>query len=262
MTELPASAPTRTGTALRRFGQRLALFQQDDFRRDTWRMGLRGLRQLLGFKLAIALAVVFLTGGWFFLREITAGIEAYTFFLHLFALVTLLAAAPIYAAEQRQGTLELLWLARGSRKALIRYKTSVLLLGLSLLIVPSILLASWFLGGQLPILLTLIYLLSTSFFIISVLAWTNTILPQVWAGGLLGTALIVALYLLLGNTPSHFNMFLNPIAAPQGSIAGGGAFQVHVSKTSNLVINRLVTIGLAIFLLRSAQQRLAKAFQG
>lgn len=250
----------RIAERLRRLRALVALWRDDDFRRDGMRLLWIGLRGLAGLRLVVALALLGATGAWIVQTKVDSPGAGCDTLIRLFGLATLLASTSIYAADQRQGTFELLWLARGSRRALLAYKVSVLLAGLFFLMVPAVGLVSWFLQGTMPVGKVLVFLAVNSLFIVAVMAWSNTLLPQAWAGGLLGAAIVVGLFMLLHDRASVFNPFLNPLAAAPMT-AGGGAFRTEIDPAKIAGTNRLFVAIASLALLSGAAQRLHRAFR-
>ncbi len=256
------SERTRIGAWLHRTRLRLALLRDRDYRRSGYRAFLLELRGLAGLRFAALLLLVSLTGAWIVQAQVDSPADGFDALMQLFAVATVLAAAPIYAAEQRQGTFELLWLARGSRRGLLQAKAGVLLAGLAAMMMPAVLLVSWYLYGTMPPLRVMVFLTINSLLIVSVMAWAGTMATQTWAGGLLGAAVIAALYFGLGERVSVFNVFLNPLATPEAVSAGGGAFRAKVDPASIAVANRIFALLCSVGFLNTAASRLHRALRG
>lgn len=241
----------------------LALLWLDaDYRRDFYRLVGLGLRGLMGVRLSVALLLLAAAGVYLFATEVQTAREAVHMLVRLFGGATLLAAAPIYAEDQRQGSFELLWLATGSEAAMLRLKVLTLLLGLLALMVPSVLLSAFFLDGGLPVGKTLVFLVTNALLIIAVMAYTGALLPQPWAGGLLGAAVLVGLYLPFYDAVNFFNPFLNPVGREGLTTAGGGAFSVAVRVETGLsAANRILVLAVAWLFLSAARARLRRALR-
>lgn len=261
MVSTPSSEDTTIAVRLRRVRARLALWRDDGFRRDGYRLLWAGLKGLAGMRLVVALGLLAATGAWIVQRQVDSPASGCEVLIRLFGLATLLASASIYAADQRQGTFELLWLARGSRGSLLAYKVAVLLAGLVALMVPAVLLVSWFLYGTMPVARVLVFLAVNSLFVVAVMAWSNTVLPQAWAGGLLGAAIVVGIYAALHGRISVFNPFLNPLGNAGDIMAGGGAFRTQLDAGKIAVANRAATVVASLVLLNGAASRLHRAFR-
>lgn len=253
--------PPRVRAWLSRTGRRLGLWRDPAFRRDLYRLVILGLRGMLGVRLGVALVLLGAAGLSLLWQVVDSADQGFDLLARLFGIATLLMAAPMYAAEQKQGTFELLWLATGSRHGLILYKAATLLFGLALLMVPSVLFVSWFLYGTLPTGQAVFFLLTNSLFIVALMALAGTYLPQAWAGGLAGAAVVVAIYLAMGETVSVFNPFLNPLQNAGPQTVGGGAFAKQVSASQIAAPNRVVVLLLSWVLLNMAGKRLRRAFR-
>ena len=251
----------RVGAWLRRLGRRVGLWRDPAFRRDMFRLIVLGLRGMVGVRLGVALVLLAAAGFYVLWRAVDSPAQGYELLARLFGIATLLMAAPMYAAEQKQGTFELLWLATGSRSALIAYKVATLLFGLALLMIPSVLFVSWFLYGTLPAGQAIFFLLTNSLFIVAVMALVGTYLPQAWAGGLMGAAIVAGLYLALGDHIGTFNPFLNPLANAGPRTIGGGAFAQQISAGQLAAPNRIVVLIFSWVLLNMAGKRLRRAFR-
>ncbi|MCB2155179.1 hypothetical protein KQI84_09850 [bacterium] len=253
--------PPRVSAWLRRTGRRIGLWRDPAYRRDMFRLVILGLRGMVGVRLGVALVLLGAAGLYLLWQAVDSATGGYDLLARLFGIATLLMAAPMYAAEQKQGTFELLWLATGSRHGLILYKAATLLFGLGLLMVPSVLFVSWFMYGTLPPVQALFFLITNSLFIVALMALVGTYLPQAWAGGLMGAAIVVALYLAMGHAVSVFNPFLNPLQNVGPQTVGGGAFATHVSAAQLAGPNRIVVLIFSWVMLNMAGKRLRRAFR-
>lgn len=244
-------------------GRRLALWGDAEDRRDTWRLAVVGLRDIAGVRLAAALALLAGAGGFLLLREPFSVREAHELLAQLVGIAAMLTGGGLFAVEQRTGTFELLWLATGSRRALLFYKVALVWVAMAAITIPAVVLVDWFLAWQLPAVASTIFITLNTLLIVAVMALAATIVPQSWAGALVGGVLIVGLYAWLGGWASAFNPFLNPIAPDgfRGAVMGGGAFQSASGYSALLVPNRVVMFALAMVLLNTAEKRLARAFR-
>lgn len=243
---------------LRRWRGRLALWRNAQYRRDFFALMGVGLRGLGGVRLGVAVLLAAVTGAWLLQSAVDSPRQAFDLLAWLFAFVALIAGASIYSSEQEQGTFELLWLARGSAKALLRFRVLVLLTGLALLMVPSVLLVSWFLYWTLPPGMTLVFLLTNALLIVSLCAAVGTYLPQAWASGLTVAVAAASVFVLGHDQMSFFNVFLNPVGGPESIAAGGGAFSSKVPLPVIAAANRALVVVLAAILLSTASRRLKR----
>ncbi len=255
---------TGTGRGLQRLGRWIALLGDDAYRRDGWRLLLADLRGWLGARTLLAVALLAASGAWLAANTITTPREAHELLARLFGIGAMLAGAGLFATDQRQGTFELLWLATGSRRTLLAHRIVVQLVAFAVLIIPTVLLARWWVGEDFPALRSFFFLEMNVLFILCVMAWTATLFPQAWAGGLVGFALLAGFHAWMGDTVSAFNFFLNPM--PGGSVelivVGGGAFARNASPESLMIPNRIVAFLASVMLFNLAHQRLARAFRG
>jgi len=216
---------------------------------------------MAGLRTAVGLLLLAITGAWLVHSEADSTGTGFDVLARLFGIATVLAGSTLYVSEQKQGTFELAWLARGSRLGLVQARSFTLVFALTLLMVPVTLLVSWYLYGTLPFLTAMVFLTTNSLFIVSVMALAGTLFPQAWAGGLVGGAAILLLYLQTGDRISVFNVFLNPLVAPEYTMAGGGAFEVEVDPMSIAVANRVFTLIASWVILVAASRRLHRAFR-
>jgi len=148
----------------------------------------------------------------------------------------------LYAPDQQAGTFELLWLATGSERALLRLKILTLLPALIVWHAVAVGFSAWYLDGLMPVAPAFLFLATTGWFLLAWMAWAGTLLPNSWASGLLGAGLAVAAYLTLGTT-SVLSPFANPFSMPQGTG----------------ITNRVLLFFLTLILLEAAAVRLRKA---
>lgn len=217
-------------------------------RRDRITLLVVATRSLLGWPFAAGLLLLLGVTAWHGATPGRGLSDLWQLFAPLFLAVSVLLGATIYAAEQRYGTFELLWLACGSGHALLRLKmTSIHLLFLFLVLPCSMLALSLSeVGLSLrPLLLLLFFLLTGAWFVLSIMAWLGTWFAQALSAGLLGAALFALLYLSIGGTVTSLNPFLNPFEEEAGRL---------------LIMNRVLVIVGGWFFLRSAGVRLRRSF--
>lgn len=234
--------PSQVGEWARRRWLMLGLLTRNDYRRDALRLMVTQLRTVVGFRFGLAIVAMVAAGAYLTMNAETDAREGYQLLARLFAIASLLLAAPIYAADQRQGTFELLWLATGSEKALLRMKVTTLMIALGLFAVPAVWVASGFYAGQLPFLPTLFFLLTNGLLITALMAYVGTWLPQAWASLLVGAGILVPIFLLSEDWASPINIFNNPIDSPQAGVG------------------RLCSILLSLYLLGQSARRLKRSF--
>jgi ABC-type multidrug transport system permease subunit len=157
---------------------------------------------------------------------------------------TLLGSA-LYRTEQQAGTLELMWLACGSERALLWLRLVGALVALAVVLVPATMVLSWFLAGTFPMGYALMHGMMLGFFVLSTVGLAGTWLPQAWASAVMMGALFGAIFLTVGTEPSILNPFLDPWSD-----------QV---RQSSLTTARVLQLGLGLILLRSTAARLRKA---
>ena len=181
---------------------------------------------------------------WSFLRATApySAAQAFDLLGICFGIGGIAAGLMLYAPDQQAGTFELLWLATGSERALLRLKILTLLPGLILWQAIAVGFAAWYLDGLMAILPAVIFLATTAWFLLAWMAWAGTLLPNTWASGLFGAGLAIAGYLTLG-TQSVLSPFANPFLMPQGTG----------------ITNRVMLFFLTLILLEAAATRLRKA---
>jgi hypothetical protein len=241
------STPAHHGAvarALRRWRGLIGLWFNSEYRRGYYKLVAIELRVFLGVRLFAAIGLLAGCVFWLLTRDVVDAGIAYSFLARAFGVIAILLAAPIYAAEQRQGTFELVWLATGSKQAMLRMKVVTLLLANFLLMLPCVIILNRFLGGTLPFGPTMFCLMSNAYLIIGVMAWLGTYLTQAWAGGLVGAALLAPGVLLLENWNAKLNLFANPF------------------MKENLPTGRAVSIVLAAVLIHFAAKRLQEVIKG
>lgn len=223
----------------------LALLRRDDYRRDVIGLFVTNLRALFGIRLILAINLLGALGGFLTFRYATDARTAYDVLQIIFGIAAVGAGATLYSAEREAGTFELLWLATGSERVLLRLKIVTMLVALLLIITPAVFLVSRLVGDALPVPQTILFLGLNTLFILCVLTLVSTFLPQAWAGGLLGAALLAAVYLTLYGSTSAFHPFRNPFTAPSAGLS---------------ITNRILIVLLSIFLYDAAARRLRRSF--
>lgn len=242
--EEESGADSNLGRSLRRIGRLALLWRDPAYQRGALQLLAADLRLVLGWR---ALLSVLFTGGvlyWLLRTPDVSALRVYEVLSWLFGAAALLVAAPIYANDQRQGTFELLWLARGSGGALLQARVTVLMIAMALMVVPTVLASSGLLAGALPLGATLFALLANTFLIIAVMAFIGTVLPQPWAGGLLGIVLLAPALAYADRWMSPLNPFVPP------------------SLGQSFAVSRVIAVVFAGVLLYRAALRLRKTFGG
>lgn len=220
--------------------------------------------QLLGLGLrgALPLAVGLLVGGWvaIALLLLTGGIysgrEAFTAVLAITGAASWLMGLNLFRSDQRQGTLELLWLGFGSAGKLVAYRGSVASILLVACTMAWILLLWWFSGGELALVSGVIVAAISALFALTLCLWCQSLLRRTLAGAALAAALLVATFIVLGASNSLLNPWINPFGGPGNLLVGGGAFEARVPGGVVLVFNRLLMLALALLMLRATARRL------
>lgn len=241
----PQPLPERAVVAdsLRRKAALWSLWGSSTFRRDGARLLAVQVRSTLLPMLGLAMVFGIVATVYLIRNPIATAVEAYHLLARAFGLLAALAAAPIYAGEQRQGTFELLWLASGSERAMLAMKVRTLLLSQFFLHLPAVLIASSFLDGTLPMAATMLALAVNTLFITAVMALLCTYFTQAWVGGLIGAGVLVPLLFL----SERFQQPLNPFSAPFDPKALG--------------VGRAIAIALSVAFLSLAANRLRKTFR-
>jgi hypothetical protein len=228
---------------MRRRAALLNLLVRADVRRGRLALFLLSLRGLLGPGL-IAAGVLLAAGaavvGWYFVRS---SADAYEVLQATIALAAAGLAASLFAAEQRAGTLELLWLASGSAGRLLRLRMLPILFVLIVLVAAGLAGFAVTTDHALPPLRVVAWLLVTGWFVVAFMLWMATWLPQAWAAALAGVALLGALHASLFGVATTLNPFLNPFV--------DGAARLGTT-------NRIVILIVGIFLFRAAAGRLRR----
>lgn len=217
-------------------------------RRDRVFLLITATRSLLGWPFLAGMVLLLAVTAWQGAAPGQGLTDSWRLLAPLFLAVSVLLGATLYAAEQRYGTFELLWLACGSGHALLRLKmTSLLLLFLAMALPCAALSLALSEAGLTlrPLLLLLFFLLTGAWFVLSIMAWLGTWFAQALSAGLLGAALFALLYLSIGDAVTSLNPFLDPFADEAERL---------------LVMNRILVVVGGWFFLRSAGKRLRRAF--
>lgn len=244
-------AKTEIGEALRKRRALFGLLRDDRHRRDLLTLFAINFRALVGWKFIAAFAFLLGLAAYVITQYASDAFLSYEVLQVAFGLAATGAGATMYSGERQGGTFELLWLATGSEKGLLRMKIITVLIALALIIAPSIVVASKLVGGALPFGKTFAFLLVNTFLILAVMTLVGTYLPQAWAGALLGAALLAAVYVSLLSVSTMLNPFLNPFQPGTANRA---------PSVAAVVVNRLIYFFLALFLIGSAARRLRKSF--
>lgn len=251
----PADRPSDLGSWLRRKRALLGLLRDTRYRRDLLALLVLGLRAMIGWRLLLGLALLAVAGGWVLSRGEYTARQGYELLQGLFLLAAVAAGSAIYSAEKDQGTFELLWLASGSERGLLRLKLATILVLLGVIQVPAILLVGAFVEGNLAFAPAWFFLISNGFFVLAAMALIGTWLPQAWSAGLAGAGLLGAIYLGWQGATSTLYPFTSPISEPLANAFPGG----RGGGMGILVINRVFLIVAGSILLDVAARRLRRA---
>lgn len=207
------------------------------------------MRALVGWKLVGTLLILAAGGAYLVFRFGVTTDRAYEWLQIIFGVAAIGGGASLYSAEREAGTFELLWLATGSERVLLRLKIVTMMVALGLLLVPTVVIAAKISPAPLPILQTCVFLLINCYLILAVMTFVSTFLPQSWAGGFVGAALLAAIYLSLRGNDFAIAPFRNPfLETGNGSPSMGHA-----------VVNRIFVVGVAIFFVDAAARRLRRS---
>ncbi|HYF55025.1 MAG TPA: hypothetical protein VEA41_12270 [Salinarimonas sp.] len=208
-------------------------------------VNLKSLITLPLLGVSVLLAVVGVLATQRFAATASEGMEL---LLVLSAAAAVVLGATIYSSEQFSGTFELLWLATGSEQAMLRLKLSTLMIGYMILVLPGTWLVTTYLDGLLPFFPALLYLALHGFFILVLMAFIGTYVPQTWAAFLIGAAVIAAIYVSLHGSASPLSPFLNP--------------RLPGVSSGAIIANRALLLIATSIILNSTGKRLRLAFQG
>lgn len=230
---------------LRRKGALLALLRRDDYRRDAMALLMMNLRGIFGLPFLGGVLLLFGAGAWLTIHYANNAAAGYEILQVLAAIAAIGMGSGIYAADQQSGAFELLWLATGSEKALLRMKMITLMIALLLLTLPSAWVTSRYLDGLLPLAPVVGSLMVNAFLLLSMMALLGAVFPQAWASGVVGLSFAAAVYLTFRGSTSAVFPFHN--------------LYMQGAKPMIGLINRGLMIALAALLLQAAQGRLKKA---
>ncbi len=240
VTGLAVTAPTETGVPARGARLERRLTHLENWGRIVWLM----LRGILGWRFAGALVILVGVGYYLASREMFEPASAHTLLGRLFTVFALILAAPLLPDERSRGTLEILWMACGSLRRLLRWKTGVLVLGVGICSLPALWAADWYLEGELNVTLELVFLLTQTALIAAWTFYVGSFLPQPWAGGLVASATLLALEWPLAARGGVINPFFQIYASSYQPI-GPGVF----------IGNRIFVLVLAWFFYDQAARR-------
>ena len=240
----PRPGEGAVSNALRAWWGWIRLWFEPEYRRGFYRLLAVELKVLLGMRLVFAAIVLAACAAWLVLVELPDAASAWRFLGRVFSALAILFAAPIFASEQRQGTLELVWLATGSRAAMLGMKTFAIVAAQLAMAAPCVFLLSRFLGGSLPFAGTMWCLLVTILFVTGLLALLATYLPQPWAGGLAGIVILAPLLYLMEDWDAKLNLFASPL------------------QPANVAVGRSVALILGLVFLNLATLRMKHVMRG
>ena len=213
----PATRPVVSQWLARR-ATLMALLGRSGVRRDRMALLLTTVRGMLGWG-TLALGALLAVGGgaaaWFGARTPA---DAYTLLCLLAVGGAVITATAMFSTEQRSGTLELLWLACGSERAMLMHKLVAALVILALLLIPAAVGLSLFLDTPLPAVQFAGWLAVSAWLALTAVALLATWLPQAWAATLVGAAVFAGVYVSIGQVATMFNPFLNPLAEGAGKV--------------------------------------------
>ncbi len=236
---------TAIGSWFRRRRQLLALLRDDDYRRDALSLLLTNLRGIAGWRLVGGVILLGAVAGYLLARYGESARLGYEVLQSVLGVATLGLGAMLYADERENGTFELLWLATGSERAILRLRMTTLMVLVALLALPAIPLASLVLPEPIPFAPAAIHLLTNSFFLLSAMALIGAWIPQSWAAGLVGLALFSAVQATMIGSATMLNPLLNPI-------------DLRPDQAGIAISNRIILVVLGMILLRAAAARLRR----
>ncbi len=248
-----AETSTAIGGWFRRMGTLMALLRRDDYRRDLLSLWALGVRSIIGLPFLFGAVVMFAVMLYLVERFATTPHAAYEVVQAVFAFGCLAAGSGLYAGDRRNGTFELLWLSSGSESSLLRLKFSAVLFLVAALSIPATWGASFFVTGDLPVSTVMFYQVTNGLFILCLMAFIGTFLPQAWAAGLLGAAILAGLYMYGHGSVSILNVFSNPIKEAQAIPS-----PIRQNDDSLLFFNRFYLLVFSFILFRAASKRLRK----
>lgn len=208
---MSAGEPSEVGGWFRRTGIGLGLLANDHYRRDGLVLVALAVRRMVTWRGAVLL-VLFPVAAAGLVYEFELSARSIFDLVQAMVLGAALAAgATLFSREREAGTFELQWLATGSERQLLRLKFLSLLIGLLLLAVATAAGAVSVDGGWDRLPTFLFFAMTTSWFVLVVMAYIGTYLTQSWAAGLLGAALLGGGYAYYLGSTTMLNPFLNPV---------------------------------------------------
>jgi len=218
--------------------------------RIAWLM----LRGMFGWRFAAAavLLSIAIGGGMLFVfknRPDMEPDEVHILLGRVMAAFVLILAAPLLPDERSGGTLEILWLACGSFRRLLRWKTFAVATAATLCIVPVVLVADWFFDGRLAEGREIIFLVTQSLLATTWMFYVGSYLPQPWAGGLVASAIFLAVEWWLSAMGGGFNPFIQ--------LYTGGATPVGIG-VAGFIFSRVVILLLTWFFHDQASRRIRR----
>lgn len=250
MTPQPSDSTTTIGGWLSQKRALIALLRQDHYRRDLITLFVANMKALAGWKFVLTLLLLAGAGACLVFAFGGTTAMAYELLQVVFGVAAIGAGASLYGAEREAGTFELLWLATGSERVLLRLKIVTMMIAMGALLVPTVIIASKLTTAPLPVARTVVFLLINTYLILAVMTLVSTFLPQSWAGGFVGAAFLAAVYLSLRGSTVAISPFRNPFNEAPGGQEGGAAAAI---------VNRVFVVGAAFFLVDAAARRLRKS---
>ncbi len=204
---------------------------------ENWgRIATLVFRGILGMRFVAAVFLLLGVGYWLTTLEELSPRSIHNLLTWIFALVALLLASPLLPDERSSGTLEILWLACGSMRRLLRWKLAALTAGFTIFAAPALGLVSWYIGWELNLWMEAIYLLTLCLLISAWTFYVGSYIPQAWAGGLVAGVILFSLLWPLSRLGGTLNPFLNIYTPTQDTLAIG-----------RFVFNRIWVLALAWF---------------
>ena len=238
-----------------------SLWLDSDYRRSAARLFALNLGKMVGWR---ALGVLALAPLLAFLLAATGAStprQAQHLFSAIAAAAAIILVSGLHSDDLRRGSLELLWLASGSARALLRMKATVLVAALVVLLAPSAAVARVHAGSDYPVALALLFAATTGWLVIALVAWIGTFVPQGWLAAFGGVLVVAAGFVLLHDAVSPLNPLLNPVSMGPALRAGGGAFAVAIEPSAAALPNRVIVLLLAFLLQSSAARRLSRVLK-
>ncbi len=206
---------------------------------ENWgRVAALTLRGILGWRFAAALLLLVGAGAWLtYMGENLDIRTAHTILGRVFAGFALVLASPLLPDERSRGTLEILWMASGSMRRLLRWKEAALLTGAFVCILPVVLLTGSYLRWETNIALEIISLLTQTWLVATWTFYVGSYLPHAWAGGLVAAAVLLSAEWPLSRLGGSLNPFMNIYDT-----------SLKIAKTNTLIVNQIWVLFLGWFL--------------